>query len=44
MLIHQASGNRAEALRAYAKLEAQLESELSTSAGPETSRLLETMS
>ena len=41
MLIHQASGNRAEALRAYAKLRSLLRAELGTSPSPETRRLLD---
>ncbi|TMF16057.1 MAG: hypothetical protein E6I35_11355 [Chloroflexi bacterium] len=44
MLIHKASGNRAEALRAYAKLQALLKAELGTSPGPETRRLFDAMS
>lgn len=44
MIIHQASGNRAEALRAYAKLKALLETELGTGPGAETAALLETLS
>ncbi len=39
MLVHEASGNPAEALRVYAKLEALLEAELSTGPGPETRQL-----
>jgi len=43
MLIHAASGNRAEARRAYVKLEALLETELGTRPGPETRSLFEAM-
>jgi SARP family transcriptional regulator, regulator of embCAB operon len=41
MLVHEAAGNRAEALRIYARLEALLAAELSTRPGPETRRLFE---
>jgi SARP family transcriptional regulator, regulator of embCAB operon len=44
MLIHAASGNRAEALRAYSRLQSLLESELGISPGPETRSLFEAMS
>jgi DNA-binding SARP family transcriptional activator len=43
MLIHTASGNRAEALRAYAKLQTLLEAELGTGPSPETRSLLDAM-
>jgi DNA-binding SARP family transcriptional activator len=43
MLIHAASGNRAEAVRAYVKLQALLEAELGTSPGPETRSLFDAM-
>lgn len=42
MLIHAASGNRAEALRVYARLRALLEKELGTSPSPETRSLFDT--
>ena len=41
MLIQDAAGNRAEALRVYAKLEAVLKVELMTTPGPETRRVFE---
>jgi DNA-binding SARP family transcriptional activator len=44
MQIHKASGNRAEALRAYAKLQALLEAELGTSPSHETRMLLDAIS
>ena len=43
MLIHDEAGNRAEAMRAYGKLQALLESELGTSPSPETRRLFEAL-
>ncbi|HET7419579.1 MAG TPA: BTAD domain-containing putative transcriptional regulator [Candidatus Dormibacteraeota bacterium] len=41
MLVHSAAGNRAEALRVYAELEAMLEVELMTTPAPETRRVFE---
>jgi DNA-binding SARP family transcriptional activator len=41
MLVHDAVGNRAEAVRVYAKLEALLDVELKTTPGPETRRVME---
>ena len=41
MVVHDAAGNRAEALRVYAKLKTVLEVELMTTPGPETRRVLE---
>lgn len=43
MLIHDGAGNRAEALRAYARLQALLEAELGTSPSPETRKLFEAL-
>ena len=43
MLLHDAGGNRAEAMRVYAQLEALLDRELSTTPGPETRRVRETI-
>ena len=43
MLLHDAAGNRAEALRVYARLEALLERELNTTPGLETRRVLESV-
>jgi SARP family transcriptional regulator, regulator of embCAB operon len=43
MLIHEASGNRAEALRAYARLQALLETELGTRPSPETRSLFDAL-
>ena len=40
MRVHDAAGNRAEALRVYAKLKVLLQTELRTSPGPETQELL----
>jgi DNA-binding SARP family transcriptional activator len=44
MLIHTAAGNKAEALRTYAKLEELLDAELGTSPSPETRALLSSIS
>jgi SARP family transcriptional regulator, regulator of embCAB operon len=44
MLIHASSGNRAEALRAYARLQSLLETELGIGPGPETRSLFDAMS
>ena len=41
MLVHDAVGNRAEAVRVYAQLEALLDVELKTTPGPETRRVME---
>jgi SARP family transcriptional regulator, regulator of embCAB operon len=41
MLVHDAAGNRAEAVRVYAKLKRVLEVELMTTPGPETRRVFE---
>jgi DNA-binding SARP family transcriptional activator len=41
MLIHEASGNPAEALRLYVKLKALLEAEVGSGPGPETRRLFQ---
>ena len=41
MLLHDAAGNRAEALRIYGRLDALLAAELGTGPGPETRRLFE---
>jgi DNA-binding SARP family transcriptional activator len=41
MLVHDAAGNRAEALRVYARLQAVLDVELMTTPGPETRRVYE---
>ena len=43
MLIHEASGNRAEALRAYARLHALLEAELGTRPSPATRSLYDAL-
>ena len=43
MLIHDAAGNRAEAMRAYGKLKTLLEAELGTSPSPETRRLFDAL-
>ena len=43
MLVHDWAGNRAEALRVYAGLKQLLEAELSTSPGPQTQRLFESI-
>lgn len=43
MLLHGAAGNRAEAMRVYARLEALLDRELNTTPGPETHRVRETI-
>ena len=40
MLVHDAAGNRAEAMRVYSRLEALLRAELNTIPGPETRRVL----
>lgn len=39
MLVHDAAGNRAEAVRVYARLQALLQRELQTTPGPETRRV-----
>ena len=41
MLVHDAAGNRAEALRVYATLESMLQQELMTAPAPETRRVYE---
>lgn len=41
MLLHDPAGNRAEALRVYATLEALLDRELKTIPGAETRRVLD---
>lgn len=41
MLVHDAAGNRAEALRVYERLRARLEDELMTTPAPETRRVFE---
>lgn len=41
MLVHEAAGNRADALRSYARLTALLASELQVNPAPETRRLFE---
>jgi len=43
MLVHDAAGNRAEALRVYARLKAVLQAELMTTPGPEIRRVFEEM-
>lgn len=43
MLVHDAAGNRAEALRVYDKLKSVLEVELMTTPGPETRRIFQTL-
>ena len=41
MLIHHAAGNRAEAIRAYARLRTLLDAELGAAPGPETQQVFE---
>lgn len=43
MLVHEAAGNPAEAMRVYARLKALLEAELKTSPGRETRELLQSL-